>query len=288
MKLRELVSNYRKDISIAVSLVIIENLAWIAEPTLFGKVIDAVIDKATSVEKISILLPVIFWASAFVINSGVGSLRRIVDPKIYQKIFIDLSYNVSKKSIKKNLNLSKTTIRAELTQQYITFLQFRLPEIIENTIAIAGAVAAMYLIDWRISITSLCIIFPLYFIGRIYNKKVSIHQKVYHDSYEDMVDVFSKKDPDYVRDFYTALADPQIKIAKWGAVNFAFLRIALLAIFLVVLYIAIDLDDFSAGELYTIVAYLWTFVTATEYLPELMENWTSLKDISSRLKQQDM
>ncbi len=61
-------------------------------------------------------------------------------------------------------------------------------------------------------------------------------------------------------------------------------RATLVGIFLVVLYIAIDLDYFSAGELYSIIAYLWTFVTSTEYLPELMESWTSLKDISKRLK----
>jgi hypothetical protein len=61
------------------------------------------------------------------------------------------------------------------------------------------------------------------------------------------------------------------------------MRVFLLLIFLVVLYIAIDLDDFSTGNIYSIVAYLWTFVTSSEYLPELMESWSSLKDISQRL-----
>ena len=43
----------------------------------------------------------------------------------------------------------------------------------------------------------------------------------------------------------------------------------------------------KAGEIYSIVAYLWTFVTATEYLPELMESWTSLHDISKRIKAEE-
>jgi hypothetical protein len=59
----------------------------------------------------------------------------------------------------------------------------------------------------------------------------------------------------------------------------------LLGIFLVVLYISIDLDDFTTGSIYSIVAYIWTFITSSEYLPELMESWTSLKDISRRLKE---
>jgi hypothetical protein len=63
------------------------------------------------------------------------------------------------------------------------------------------------------------------------------------------------------------------------------MRFILLFIFLAVLYISIDLDDFTTGSIYSIVAYIWTFVTSSEYLPELMESWTSLKDVSNRLNQ---
>jgi len=288
MQLVELVKRFRKGISIAVGLVIIENLAWIVEPALFGRVIDAVIDKAVIDPQTSLVFPLLLWIAAFAVNSGVGSLRRSVDPKIFLNIFTKLATEVSRKSIVKRLSVSKTTARAELSYQYISFFQYRLPEIIEYSIAISGAVIAMYLVDWRISLTCLCIVIPLYFISKLYNKKVIALQKEYHDGFEDIYEVFAKKDPDYVTEYYTKLAEPQKKIANWGAINFAFVRGALLVIFLVVLYIAIDLDDFSAGELYSIVAYLWTFVTATEYLPELMESWTSLKDIQSRLKSEDI
>ncbi len=62
------------------------------------------------------------------------------------------------------------------------------------------------------------------------------------------------------------------------------MRIFLLIIFLVVLFISIDLDNVSTGDIYSIVAYIWTFVTSSEYIPELMESWTSLKDIAKRLR----
>jgi ABC-type multidrug transport system fused ATPase/permease subunit len=62
------------------------------------------------------------------------------------------------------------------------------------------------------------------------------------------------------------------------------MRLVLLGVFLVVLWVAIDLDDFSVGQLYAIVAYLWTFVTSSEYLPELFESWSGIKDLSRRLR----
>ncbi len=108
-------------------------------------------------------------------------------------------------------------------------------------------------------------------------------QKDLHDNREEAYEVFSTKDPEKVHAYYTTQSHVEQRIAKWGAFNFGAMRIFLLLIFLVVLYIAIDLDDFSTGNIYSIVAYLWTFVTSSEYLPELMESWTSLKDISERL-----
>jgi ABC-type multidrug transport system fused ATPase/permease subunit len=288
MFLFDLVKRFRKGISVAITLVVIENLAWIVEPTLFGKVIDAVIDKAIVDPHSSFVVPLMLWIGAFGINSSIGALRRSIDPRIFLNIFTKIAGDVSESSIKRKLSVSKTAARAELSYQYIGFMQYRVPEIIEHFIAITGAIIAMYLFDWRISVTCLFIIGPLYFISKLYNKKIGILQKEYHDGYEEFYEVFAKKEPAYVREYYSKLAIPQKKIANWGALNFGFVRISLLLIFLAVLYIAIDLDDFSAGELYSIVAYLWTYVTSTEYIPELMESWTSLKDISKRIKTEDI
>jgi ABC-type multidrug transport system fused ATPase/permease subunit len=352
MLLIDLIRRFRKGIIIAFSLVIIENVAWIIEPTVFGKVIDAVIDvqvenktsdslaivqdvlqklnikeindssfaletvthsidsirNADSVEMIftlhskdstvikdttksheenqnnSYLWPLLVWITVFVLNSGMGVVRRSVDPKIFLNIYTKIATEVSENSRRFRLNISKTATRAQLSHEYIGFLQYRIPEVIENVIAIGGAIIALYFFDWKISLTCLCIVVPVYLANRLYSKKVMSLQKDFHDQYEDIYDIFSKEDPEYVRSYYENLAKPQRKIADWGAFNFGMMRITLVGIFLVVLYIAIDLDDFSAGELYSIVAYLWTFVTSTEYLPELMESWTSLKDISKRLK----
>ncbi len=65
--------------------------------------------------------------------------------------------------------------------------------------------------------------------------------------------------------------------------NFGFIRLILLIIFIFVLYIAIDLDDFTTGSIYSIVAYLWTFVGSIEYIPELLESNASITDLNKRI-----
>ncbi len=336
MNLMLLIKHYKRLIIFALMLVVIEDVAWIVEPYIFGKVIDSVIDvqifekksnilqstNKTETEKLkeledegllpdsvstettphssiwdsikvslkenpesTIILPLGLWILAFAINSGVGAFRRSIDPKIFLRIYTRIATSISRTSILKKISISKTTARVELSQQFISFLEFRVPEIIQNTISISGAVIALYFFDWIISLTCLLIVLPMYIINKLYMRKVGKLQKEFHDNYEEIYDVFAKRDPVHVRNYYNKLAAPQKKIANWGSFNFAFMRFTLLIIFLVVLYVAIELDNFSAGELYSIVAYLWTFVSATEYMPELLENWSSMKDIARRLRE---
>jgi hypothetical protein len=101
---------------------------------------------------------------------------------------------------------------------------------------------------------------------------------------EDVFQIFATKSAREIHHYYDSMAKPQRKIANWGALNFGMLRFFLLSIFLLVLYIAIDIDDFSTAKMYSVVAYLWTFVTSTEYLPDLMESYTSIKDIQERVR----
>lgn len=324
MDLFTIIKRFRKGILFALLLVIVEDIAWIAEPSVFGKVIDAVIDvqyEKTEIEELqhsidslkytpiepddtikniqlledslhnlriqfhnSYIVPLLLWIAVFIINSGTGALRRTYDPKVFLKIYSKIAMTVSATSLRKQLSTSTAATRAELAYQYISFFQYRVPEIIENTIYTSGAIFALYFFDWLIAFVCLLIIVPLYTANWIYQNKVFKLQREFHDNYENIFNVFDKKDPEYVYEYYTQLAEPQKKIANWGAINFTILRITLLAIFVVVLFISIDLDNFSAGELYSIVAYLWTFVTSTENFPELMENWTSLRDISRRIK----
>ena len=283
MKLIDLFKKYKKGIAVAISLVIIENVAWIIEPTVFGQVIDAFIEKSARSE-LSILTPLFIWIGVFLINSGVGAGRRSVDQKIYLNIFTHIATDVARIAKEQGHTVSKTAARAELTREYISFFQYRLPEILEQAIAIGGAIIALMFFDWRIAITCLLIVLPLSLITKLYNKKVIVLQKKLHDSREEALDIFSSTDPERIKQYYANSAKNEQKIANWGAFNFGVMRSFLLVIFLVVLYIAIDIDDFSTGSIYSIVAYLWTFVTSSEYLPELLESWTSLKEISGRLK----
>jgi ABC-type multidrug transport system fused ATPase/permease subunit len=209
------------------------------------------------------------------------------EPKIFQNIFADIVTKISERGNRDNVNASIVTGRAQLSHEYINFLQYRIPELMEQSIAIIGAICALTIFDWRISSACLLVVVPLGIIGQFYNKRVLYLQKDLHDQYETVVDTFVAKKPENIRSIYKAMANVQSKIGKYNGFNFGFMRLTLLIVFLVVLYISIDMDNFTTGDIYAIVSYLWTFISSAEYLPELMESRASLKDISQRIKIDD-
>lgn len=283
MTLSSLFRQHRWGVLFALSLVVIENAAWILEPSLFAPVIDAFIDRASNPHA-QLLFPLLLWIGVFALNSGVGSIRRAFDDRIYLGVYEDMATIVATRTHAAGHPATIVAGRTELSREFISFFQYRIPEIIEQFIDIGGAIIALTFFDWRIALTCLAITLPLLQITRWYNERILVLQKELHDKRERAFEVYGTGDAETVRSYVRDMAKPQIAISRWGALNFGIVRTSLLAIFLVVLYIATDVDEFSTGDIYAIVAYLWTFVTSSEYIPELMESWTSLKEISRRIR----
>ena len=78
---------------------------------------------------------------------------------------------------------------------------------------------------------------------------------------------------------------PRTSIAKWNAFSYTTVKVLLVIIFIVVLFICVDLDKFTTGKIYAIVAYLWTFIGQTDNLPDLMESIGSIRDLNTRFDQ---
>jgi len=108
-------------------------------------------------------------------------------------------------------------------------------------------------------------------------------QVTLHDRYEDEYNVFSTREPVKIRSYYDEIADLEIRYSQRSTLSYGVVRVFLLIMFLSTLYISIDLDRFTIGALYSIVAYVWSFVTATEYIPYLSEKWVELRDASRRI-----
>jgi ABC-type multidrug transport system fused ATPase/permease subunit len=284
MDLLSVIRRSRRGLILALGLVAVEYVAWIVEPTLFGEVIDAFIDRDIASTSAAFYVPLCIWVGIFLLNSGVGAFRRINEPRIYLPLFSSMALSVAREGIDRQYTVSKTAGRAELVREYVSFFQFRIPEILDQGISIIGAIIALAFFDYRIATACLTIVAPLVLVTKRHATKIEEAQRSLHDIREQAYDVFETKDLGRIEGYYRDMSAAETRVARWTGRNFGIVRLFLLGIFLVVLYIAIDLDDFTTGSIYSIVAYLWTFVSSTEYLPELLESITSLRELNNRLR----
>ena len=286
MTITKIVTKFKYPIALVLSFVLLENIAWIIEPTFFGKLLDALIDKFYDKEQVTYALPLAVWIAVYLLNVLGGTLHRLFSGTVYSKIHADVATDVIVYSKKQGYPISIMFARAELAKEYIVFLKERLPEVTWQLSATFGAVFALFFYDWRIAAVAVVVIIPIAFINNIYRKNVVTLQKKLHDTREDQYKIFEAGDMSKISEFYHSMVIPQTKIARWSSLDYLIIKVFLMIIFIVVLFIAVDVDKFSTGRIYAIVAYIWTFIASTDYIPGLMESMTAVRELNIRLKEE--
>jgi ABC-type multidrug transport system fused ATPase/permease subunit len=287
MTLIEVLTRFKHLLLVIVFFVLIENISWIIEPTFFGKLLDALIDHFYDNEnKVDYMYPLLIWIIVYLINVGGGTLSRLFAGKIYSRIYAEVATTILLTSQNSGRPLSRGLARAELARDYITFIKERLPEITWQFSATFGAIIALFFYDWRIALVCLVVVIPIAIINNLYHRNVLKFQREINDTREMIYKGVEDKDISRIRNCYFSLMRPQHDIARWNAIDYGVIKFILLLIFIMVLFICIDVDKFSTGRIYAVVAYLWTFISSTDYIPTLMESFISVKELSNRLKEQ--
>jgi ABC-type multidrug transport system fused ATPase/permease subunit len=282
MTFKEIALKYKYSIGLILLFVLIENVSFIIEPTFFGKLLDALIDHFYDHEKAEYLFPLIIWIIVYLINIVGGTLHRLFNGIIYSKMYANIATEVVLESKCREDQFSKMLVRAELVKEYITFFKERLPEVMWQLSATAGAIIALFFYDYRIALVCITVVIPIAFINNLNRKNVIRLQKDIHDNQEELFRLIESRDTSNITMFYKNTISPKTRIARWNAFGYGSVKILLIIIFIGVLFICVDVDKFTTGRIYSIVAYLWTFIASTDYLPELMESLASVKDLNVR------
>ncbi|MGD0342280.1 MAG: ABC transporter six-transmembrane domain-containing protein [Bacteroidales bacterium] len=282
MTLQQIISKYRYSIGMLLVFVLIENVAWIIEPTFFGKLLDALIEHFYDHETANFMLPLMIWIMVYMVNVIGGGLHRLYTGGVYSKMYADVATKVIEESKSKGDQYSKMLVRAELVKEYIAFFKDKLPEALWQLAASIGAIIALFFYDYRIALVCLAVIIPVAYVNNNNRKHVAILQKDIHDNQEELYRLIEHKDTSKIHQFFNNMIRPRTRIAKWNAFSYTIVKVLLIVIFIVVLFICVDVDNFSTGKIYSVVAYLWTFIGQTDYLPDLMESLGSIKDLNTR------
>jgi len=287
MTFKEIALRYKYSIVLILLFVLVENVSFIIEPTFFGKLLDSLIDHFYDHEKADYVFPLVLWIIVYLINVVGGTLHRYFNGSIYSRMYANVATEVVLESECRKDEFSKMLVRAELVKEYIAFFKERLPEIMWQLSATAGAIIAIFFYDYRIALVCVTVIIPIAFINNLNRKKVTHLQKDIHDNQEELFHLIESRDSSKITSFYQNTISPKTRIARWNAFSYGTVKVLLIIIFIGVLFICVDVDKFTTGRIYAIVAYLWTFIASTDYLPELMESLASVRNLNVRFSTEE-
>ena len=215
MNFKLMLKNHGFGISWVMFFLLLENFTWILEPTYFGKLLDALIDKFYNNDVlINYVLPLSFWIGIYLTNTLGGAMSRYLSGKTYAKLYVDIAGDVIANSTLQGHPPSKTLARAELAKEYVTFLKDRLPEVVWQISATFGAIAALFFYDWRIAAIGFTVIFPIAFVYNRYRKHVIELQKDLHNNREDLFQLFEQHNMGAIKDYYQGMVTPQTSISN--------------------------------------------------------------------------
>jgi ABC-type multidrug transport system fused ATPase/permease subunit len=173
-----------------------------------------------------------------------------------------------------------------MSRQIVEFFEVSIPEVLEQLISVGGAVVALMFYDPKLALVCLFLIVPAVVTNRWYTVRVRKLQRELNNQYENEYNVFGRKNATEIREYYREIGRLQVATSDNEAINYSILRFFLLIVFIGTLYVSVDLDEFTTGDLYGVVAYIWTFITATEYIPYFSQRWISLVDVLRRVRVQ--
>ncbi len=274
--LKSIAVQHKKRLSITFSLVMAENLLLLLYPLVGSFAVNAVLQGNLVSALVYAVMVLIIWA--------VGSARRAVDTRAFTRIYSELAVPVIVNQRLKGFDTSTTTARVALSREFVNFFEQHLPILITSLFSIIGAVVMLLLIEFWSGVVALLIVLGF---GLVLPKFIKANDNLYfklNNRLEKEVDCVERANQYELIKHYRLVERLRILISNREALSFLCIGIAMCVLFGVTLTVLTLTKGVTAGHIYAVITYLWTFAISLDDMPRLVEELSKLKDIGKRVE----
>ena len=218
----------------------------------------------------------------------IGTFRHMFDTRTFSAIYTSLVTQFLSRRYG-NTEVSKLSAHSTLSRELVDFLEYDLAYVIEAAYNLLGSLVLLYFYDTAVVATCFTILLPVIIISYFYGKKMRLLTSLKNDELEKQVNIISEGKPEYIRTHYNKLRKLQIKISDKEAFNFGLIEIMVMLVIGASLLISHNRlgTTVLAGNLIGIYNYILKFVSGLDTIPYTVQRFTSLTDITRRIKLQD-
>lgn len=254
-----------------------EILCHLISPFLLGNAIDDLIKNS--------YYGILIFSGFYLLRTVVSVFRRILDTKVYTKLYTDLVTRFLSAKTITDANLSKLTAHSGLAKEFINFLEYDLANLMYGIFTLIGSILMLFFYSTDVLLICLLVIIPIFLISKYFGKKIIILTKKYNDEYEKQIAVISSGDQNSIRVHYQNLRNLDISKSNQDAFSFGLIELCsliMVAISLVVL--STNTAVATAGTIVGVYNYVISFSNGLDIIPYVIERYAELNDIATRIE----
>jgi hypothetical protein len=268
---------HRWRLALTYALTLVENLLNVLYPWLTGLAIDAVL--AGRWAGVAPLL------AAWTTHLGAGLFRHVYDTRVFTLVYADLAAGLVERQRAEGAQPAHVAARVALSREVVEFLQAELPAAAASIVHFLGAVVMLCILSPWVGGLALLALAPVGLFTLRFGRLSLRLNAALNDRLEREVALIATAPDAGVRRHFThrlrfwrvRISDEEAK--TWGAIELVQIALTLATLAL----LARDPAGTSAGAIYAVLAYVWTYGESVNDLPGLVQKLARLRDIASRI-----
>ncbi len=272
--LKHLAKHNQKRLLFTFGLVAAENILYLTYPLFSAFAIDAMVRGEIFKALLYSVFVLVVW--------GLGALRRSVDTRVFAKMYADLTVPVIVRQRAQSSDTSAISARVMLSRELVNFFEIHLPTLIMSGFSLVGAGVMLLVLEFWAGVAAAAV---LLVFGLMLPRYSQINDGLYarlNNRLEKEVSLIEGANHRQLQRHYRHTAHLRIRLSNREARGFLWIGVAMAVVFGTAV-VQLGSRTVSAGHIYAVMTYLWTFAIALDDGPRLLEEFSKLKDIGKRV-----
>jgi ABC-type bacteriocin/lantibiotic exporter with double-glycine peptidase domain len=256
---------------------IIQEIAYLLVPAAAGSLINSLITGQG--------WGILFFCAAYLGWQGVAMYRKIMDTKVFTRIYNEVSIKTIEHHKANGIETGKINARIELLKQVVSFFENDLPFLVSSLVAMFGAAGLLFFYNPRLLLVCIIIIIPSLIINHFFGKKMVQVTSLVNNEYEKQLDVIETGAMPQIKHYFQQVRLLNVRKSNLEAFNFGLLEIFVFIMILASLVIVVKTGELNYGNIVATYGYILRFAYSFDFIPHLTERLATMKDIQNRLEE---
>lgn len=273
--LRRLLAQQRRAVLWTYGLLVAEIGLNLLRPLVWGLAIDSLL--------VGNIRGLWLAAAQHVLAIGTGQVRRRVDVRTFSRVYQNLAEEIVAAQRSAAISVTEVGARVSLAKDFVTFFDVQLPNAFLALASLVGGCVALALYDIRAGLIILVLSVPLILLNRRYARVADRLNRGLNNRLEREIDVIERAEPRKAKFHFASMARWTIRLTDAETNSWSITDFTVLGMMLGIMWMISADTGMSAGSIAAVLSYLWMVMVGYGQIPTLIQEWTKLSDIATRL-----